>query len=155
MAGRRLRRALLLCSPTGATIAAKLGPSANCRGLRGSGIMGHVTSRPRSGGWELVSWSQEVDGVEGRRSARTRGGAHMVHGSRGRRSRGVLKVGVLGSALALALLVAGPGFFSTASMASPGNNGTVKVDGVPFDQHTDNEPHPGCSFEITFFDFDP
>lgn len=38
--------------------------------------------------------------------------------------------------------------------APPGNNGTVKVDGQPFDSGHDNEPHPGCSFRITFFGFD-
>ena len=35
-----------------------------------------------------------------------------------------------------------------------GNNGTVKVDGVPFDDLRDNEPHPGCRFEIDWFNFD-
>jgi hypothetical protein len=79
----------------------------------------------------------------------------MVQGTRGRRNRGALKLGILGSALAVALLVVGPGLFSTASQATPkGNNGTVKVDGTPFDSLHDNEPHPGCSFELTLFDFD-
>jgi hypothetical protein len=36
----------------------------------------------------------------------------------------------------------------------PGNNGTIKVDGVEFDQHPNNEPHPGCVFEIDFYGFD-
>ncbi len=31
--------------------------------------------------------------------------------------------------------------------------GTVKVDGVPFDDHPDDEPHPGCTFEIDFYGF--
>jgi hypothetical protein len=35
-----------------------------------------------------------------------------------------------------------------------GNNGTVKVDGVVFDKHPDNEPHVGCKFEIDFYGFD-
>jgi LPXTG-motif cell wall-anchored protein len=36
----------------------------------------------------------------------------------------------------------------------PGNNGTVKVDDVPFDDHPDNEPHVGCEFQIDFYGFD-
>src|SRR5205823_4939334 len=33
------------------------------------------------------------------------------------------------------------------------NPGTVKIDGVPFDQVPNNEPHPGCDFELQFFGF--
>ena len=36
----------------------------------------------------------------------------------------------------------------------PGNNGTVKIDGQPLDQGTDNESHPGCSVSIDFFGYD-
>jgi LPXTG-motif cell wall-anchored protein len=36
----------------------------------------------------------------------------------------------------------------------PGNNGTVKVDGVEFDVHPDNEPHVGCTFQIDWYGFD-
>jgi LPXTG-motif cell wall-anchored protein len=36
----------------------------------------------------------------------------------------------------------------------PGSNGTVKVDGVEFDSHPDNEPHVGCCFQIDFYGFD-
>jgi hypothetical protein len=36
----------------------------------------------------------------------------------------------------------------------PGNNGTVKVDGRDFDTHPNNEPHPGCDFEIDFYGYD-
>lgn len=36
----------------------------------------------------------------------------------------------------------------------PGNNGTVKVDGMPFDQGPGNESHVGCAFEVNFFGFD-
>ena len=35
-----------------------------------------------------------------------------------------------------------------------GNNGTIKIDGVAYDSHVDNEPHPGCAFRVTFFGFD-
>jgi hypothetical protein len=36
----------------------------------------------------------------------------------------------------------------------PGNNGTVKIDGVAFDSHPDNEPHVGCPFQVDFYGFD-
>lgn len=36
----------------------------------------------------------------------------------------------------------------------PGNNGTVKIDGVEFDTHPDNEPHVGCIFQVDFYGFD-
>ena len=37
---------------------------------------------------------------------------------------------------------------------APGNNGTVKVDGVVFDDGRANEPHPGCTFRLKFFGYD-
>ena len=36
----------------------------------------------------------------------------------------------------------------------PGNNGTVKIDGQPFDTHPDNEPHVGCVFQVDFYGYD-
>lgn len=36
----------------------------------------------------------------------------------------------------------------------PGNNGVVKVDGLPFDDAPDNQPHVGCTFQIDFFGYD-
>jgi LPXTG-motif cell wall-anchored protein len=36
----------------------------------------------------------------------------------------------------------------------PGNNGTVKIDGVDFDDHPDNEPHVGCVFQVDFYGYD-
>lgn len=35
-----------------------------------------------------------------------------------------------------------------------GNNGTIKIDGAPFDDAPNNEPHVGCTFEIDFYGFD-
>jgi hypothetical protein len=35
-----------------------------------------------------------------------------------------------------------------------GNNGTFKVDGVPYDDGIDNEPHVTCEFRLVFFGFD-
>ena len=36
----------------------------------------------------------------------------------------------------------------------PGNNGTVKVDGVAFDDAPDNEPHVDCVFQVDFYGYD-
>ncbi|MGH3386364.1 MAG: hypothetical protein ACRDO1_17430 [Nocardioidaceae bacterium] len=35
----------------------------------------------------------------------------------------------------------------------PGNNGTVKIDDMPFDDHPDNEPHVGCGFQVDFYNY--
>lgn len=37
----------------------------------------------------------------------------------------------------------------------PGNNGTIKIDGLEWDEHPDNEPHPGCLFEVDFYNHGP
>src|ERR687892_506859 len=55
--------------------------------------------------------------------------------------------------------VLGAAGLSTAVPASaqggpPGNNGTVKVDGIEFDDHPNNEPHVGCEFQIDFYGYD-
>jgi hypothetical protein len=36
----------------------------------------------------------------------------------------------------------------------PGNNGTIKIDGLAFDDHPNNEPHPGCKFQVDFYGYD-
>jgi len=36
----------------------------------------------------------------------------------------------------------------------PGDNGTVKIDGIDFDVHPNNEPHVGCVFQVDFYGFD-
>lgn len=36
----------------------------------------------------------------------------------------------------------------------PGNNGTFKVDGLPFDDGLGNEPHVSCGFRLKFYGFD-
>jgi hypothetical protein len=54
------------------------------------------------------------------------------------------------AALAAAFAVAAP-----VSAANPaGNNGTIKIDGDPFDNLPDNEPHVGCVFEVDFYGYD-
>lgn len=54
------------------------------------------------------------------------------------------------SVFALILLFAAP----VALGDPPGNNGTVKIDGLAFDDHPNNEPHVGCVFEVDFYGFD-
>jgi hypothetical protein len=54
-------------------------------------------------------------------------------------------------ALAWCVAVAGP---ASAGPNPPGNNGTVKVDGAPFDDAPNNEPHVGCTFQVDFYGYD-
>lgn len=61
------------------------------------------------------------------------------------------RAGVLFFCLGLAIVVYGPG----AALADPpGNNGTIKIDRIPFDTHPNNEPKVGCSFQVDFYGFD-
>src|SRR6266542_4298090 len=65
----------------------------------------------------------------------------------------VMAVGLL--ILAVTVLAEVP-HLRTAPVAAnpPGNNGTIKVDGLPFDDQPNNEPHVGCTFQIDFYGFD-
>ena len=54
----------------------------------------------------------------------------------------------------ISLLVAAALATPVAAKNPPGNNGTVKIDGSPWDNHPDNEPHVGCTFEVDFYGFD-
>ncbi len=57
-------------------------------------------------------------------------------------------------AVASASLLGVSAIGGTALADPPGNNGTVKIDGVVFDSHPNNEPHVGCNFEVDFYGFD-
>ena len=69
------------------------------------------------------------------------------------------RLAVVAAAVALVGLAA-PVSFAKPSGNAPakgnpkGNNGTVKVDGVAFDDLPNNEPHVGCIFQIDFYGFD-
>src|SRR5687767_10172404 len=64
--------------------------------------------------------------------------------------RRIARLASIGAGTGLLILAA-----ASPAMADPaGNNGTIKVDGVDFDSHPDNEPHVGCVFEIDFYGFD-
>jgi hypothetical protein len=59
----------------------------------------------------------------------------------------------------IAVIGGGLGVLSLATPAGaqadpPGDNGTVKIDGVAFDDHPDNQPHVGCTFQVDFYGFD-
>jgi hypothetical protein len=43
---------------------------------------------------------------------------------------------------------------ASAGPNPPGNNGTVKIDDTPFDDHPDNEPHVSCTFQVDFYGYD-
>lgn len=57
---------------------------------------------------------------------------------------------LVGSGAALLALTAP----AAGAIDPPGNNGTVKIDGVVFDDLPDNEPHVGCVFQVDFYGFD-
>jgi len=65
--------------------------------------------------------------------------------------RGTRVAVVISMAIVSCLALAG---LAAAAPNPPGNNGTIKVDGVPFDDAPDNEPHVGCTFQVDFYGFD-
>jgi hypothetical protein len=67
------------------------------------------------------------------------------------RTRFVRTVAAAMGGAGLLVAVAGP---AGAQADPPGNNGTVKIDGVDFDDHPNNEPHVGCEFQVDFYGFD-
>jgi hypothetical protein len=60
-----------------------------------------------------------------------------------------------GGAAALAGCLALGGLTAPAAFADPpGNNGTIKIDRVEFDDHPNNQPHVGCTFQVDFYGYD-
>jgi hypothetical protein len=41
-----------------------------------------------------------------------------------------------------------------AATAALGNNGTVKIDSLPWDSYPNNEPHTSCTFQVDFYGYD-
>jgi hypothetical protein len=66
-------------------------------------------------------------------------------------SRKVVRLAVLAGVLVAGLAVPQ---LAWAGPNPPGNNGTVKIDGTPFDDAPDNQPHVGCSFQVDFYGYD-
>jgi hypothetical protein len=58
-----------------------------------------------------------------------------------------------GSLLGVSALALGAGT-AFADADPPGNNGTIKIDDTPFDDHPNNEPHVGCTFQVDFYGYD-
>jgi hypothetical protein len=67
-------------------------------------------------------------------------------------NRAVSLVGLL-TAMLIATSLAIPQI-AGATPDPPGNNGTIKVDDLPFDNAPGNEPHDGCTFQVDFYGFD-
>jgi hypothetical protein len=61
---------------------------------------------------------------------------------------------VLGGVVALGAVGIGAAGASPSHADPGGNNGTIKVDRMPFDTDPNNEPHVGCSFQVDFYGFD-
>ena len=58
------------------------------------------------------------------------------------------------SVAAVACMLALVGTTAWAGGTTVGNNGTVKIDGKPYDTAPDNEPHVGCQVRVDFYGFD-
>jgi len=69
-----------------------------------------------------------------------------------RRGRRAIEV-ALGMGIA-AFLLGATAPVASAQQDPGGANGTIKIDGVAFDEHPDDEPKPGCSFQVDFYGFD-
>jgi len=70
------------------------------------------------------------------------------------RSRTTLALLVGTTLLAVAPFGVAMGAANADSDDPPGNNGTVKVEGVDLDAPPDNNPHQGCVFTIEWYGFD-
>jgi hypothetical protein len=68
--------------------------------------------------------------------------------------RGKLSAAAVAVSLAATALVLTGAGWAAAGPNPPGNNGTVKIDDTPFDDHPDNEPHVGCVFQVDFYGYD-
>lgn len=63
-----------------------------------------------------------------------------------------------GARLAAVTILAGLSTLAVASLAQandpPGSNGTIKIDGLAYDDDVNNEPHVTCEFRVKFENFD-
>lgn len=79
---------------------------------------------------------------------------HVHHGGGGSLATKIAAT-IGGSLLGLLVLNPVPAAAAVAAQANPpGNNGTIKTDGVEFDDHPNNEPHVGCTFQVDFYGYD-
>jgi hypothetical protein len=64
------------------------------------------------------------------------------------------KLVVIAVAVCLMAMVTFLAGLASAAPNPPGNNGTIKLDDTPFDDHPNNEPHVGCVFQVDFYGYD-
>jgi hypothetical protein len=64
------------------------------------------------------------------------------------------KLAVLGAALLLVSCAPVLVGLASATPNPAGDNGTIKLDKVVFDDVPNNEPHVGCNFQVDFYGFD-
>jgi hypothetical protein len=74
------------------------------------------------------------------------------------RSRAAFVLRILGSVIAVGSMVAilagvGSSVANAKGTVPPENGGTVKIDGTPFDDQPNNQPHTGCAFQIDFYGY--
>ena len=75
--------------------------------------------------------------------------------ARSKRVGGAALVGGLALAIvALVVSLLSIGGQAGAGPNPPGNNGTIKIDDVVFDDAPNNEPHVGCTFQVDFYGYD-
>ena len=65
-----------------------------------------------------------------------------------------MMLGVGAAALAVVLVGTLSAGSSAGAVNPPGNNGTVKIDGLAFDNAPNNEPHVTCPFQVDFYGYD-
>ncbi len=76
-------------------------------------------------------------------------------GNIGRRQGGTLTTGFKLKKTFIAVMAGALAALPGLALADPpGNNGTVKIDGVEFDTHPNNQPHVGCIFQVDFYGYD-
>ncbi|WP_319464070.1 LPXTG cell wall anchor domain-containing protein [Micromonospora sp. RTP1Z1] len=72
--------------------------------------------------------------------------------------RHVMRAALTAAAATACLAFAAPAWAGASLTGNPhnppGDNGTVKIDGAPFEDKVDNQPHVTCDFELEFFNFD-
>ena len=61
---------------------------------------------------------------------------------------------LLAGATVVLAAAAAPTVSAIALDGPPGNNGTIKIDGIAFDDAPNNEPHVGCRFQVDWYGFD-
>jgi hypothetical protein len=64
------------------------------------------------------------------------------------------KLVMIAVAVCLTAMVTFRANLASAAPNPPGNNGTIKIDDTPFDDHPNNEPHVGCEFQVDFYGYD-